>query len=90
MPLARIQQNIIGHLKDLSLLSDQQTEELLKTPEVISGSELETILRKQFKLSDFQILIGRAYAFGLSPFNARNFQVDESTFKDLGREFCRE
>ena len=47
MPLAGIQQKIIEHLGVFGLLTVQQREELLKTPEVISGAELETVLRKQ-------------------------------------------
>jgi type IV pilus assembly protein PilB len=90
MALARIQAAIVNHLKDLAKLSDEQAAALISSNEDLSGENLGKLLQAEYKVSDFALLAAQSRAFGLSPFNARGFQVDELTFQQLDRDFCRE
>ncbi len=90
MALARIQASIVNHLKELGRLTPEQTNELLNTPEEMSGEAMEKLLTTQHKVSEFQLLVAKARAFGLMPFNAKGFVSDEMTFEKLDRDFCVE
>ena len=90
MPLARVQTAIISKLRELGRLSEEEAEEIINSPEEMSGSAMETLLQADYDVSEFQILVAKSKAFSLNPFNARNFKSDERTFEYLDREFCRE
>jgi type IV pilus assembly protein PilB len=90
MALARIQAAVVNGLKDLNKLTDEQAAGLINSSEDMSGEGLGKLLQTEYKVSDFALLTARSRAFGLNPFHARNFQVDEMTFQKLDRDFCRE
>jgi type IV pilus assembly protein PilB len=90
MALARIQAAVVNGLRTLNQLTEEQAMVLLNSNEDMSGDGLGKLLQAEYKVSDFALLAARGRAFGLSPFHARNFQVDELTFQKLDRDFCRE
>jgi type IV pilus assembly protein PilB len=90
MALARIQASIVNHLKSLHKLTEKQAEALINSAADMSGDGLAKVLTTEYKVSDFALLTARSRAFGLSPFHARSFSVDEVTFQKLDRDFCRE
>lgn len=90
MALARIQASIVNHLRDLKRLSDQQADQIIETDKELSGEEVEKLLMKDFEISEFQMLVAKSRAFGLVPFNARNFRRDERSFERLEMDFCKE
>ena len=90
MALARIQAAVVNGLKTLGKLTESQATALLNSSEDMSGEGLGKVLQSEFKVTDFALLTARSRAFGLSPINVRNFQVDELTFQKLDRDFCKE
>ncbi len=90
MSLARIQTSIIKNLNQLGRLTDEQAQEIIETPEELSGKELESLLLKGYDLTDFEHLVAKSRAFNLNPFNARRFRQDERTYEVVDKEFCRE
>ncbi len=90
MALARIQASIVNHLKSLRKLTEEQATALINSSADMSGEGLGKLLQTEYKISDPALHIARSRAFGLSPFFARNFQVDELTFQKLDRDFCCE
>ncbi|HTB62526.1 MAG TPA: ATPase, T2SS/T4P/T4SS family [Opitutales bacterium] len=90
MALARIQAAVVNGLKTLGKLTEAQAATLLNSREDMSGELLGKLLQTEYKVTDFALLTARSRAFGLSPFQVRNFSVDELTFQKLDRDFCRE
>jgi type IV pilus assembly protein PilB len=90
MALARIQAAIVNHLKSIRKLTEEQATALVNSSADMSGEGLGKLLQTEYKISDPALHIARSRAFGLSPFFARNFQVDELTFQKLDRDFCCE
>src|ERR1700679_58551 len=90
MALARIQAAVVNGLKTLGKLNEAQAAALLNANEDMSGDVLGKLLQTEYKVTDFALLTARSRAFGLSPFQVRNFQLDELTFQKLDRDFCRE
>lgn len=90
MALARIQAAIVNNLKELNRLSAQQAEQIINTDKELSGDEVEKLLMKDFEISEFQLLVAKSKACGLTPFNAHQFRRDERTFERLEQDFCKE
>jgi type IV pilus assembly protein PilB len=62
---------------------------ILEIPQEMSGDTVEQLLSKEYGVTDFQILVAKARACDMSPFNARSFIIGEKTFEKLDRDFCR-
>ncbi len=90
MALARIQTRIINQLRDMGRLNEDQVETICSSPEELSGEEVDELLRKDYKVSDFQILVAKSRIFDLKPFNVRNAIVDDRTYELLTKDFCKE
>jgi len=88
MALPRILVNIIKQLQAQNRLTAEQVGAITSAPEDMSGEALEKLLLTEFKITEFQLLMAKARAFDLKPFNARNYRVDERTWEKLDREFC--
>jgi len=80
MPLARIQASIVTHLRDLNRLSDEQADMIINSPEERSGDAVENLLKSDYGITEFQLLVAKSRAFNIAPFNARNYRIDERTF----------
>lgn len=90
MPLARIQASIVTQVQKLGRISEETAEEIINTPEELSGDALEKLLIADHGLTEFQMLVAKSRAVGLSPFNAQKFTADERTYEKLDRDFCIE
>ncbi len=90
MPLPRIQATIVRKLCESGLLDDKQAESLFESPEDMSGDAMEAMLRDDYKVSEFQILVAKAAAFDLHPFNAARFVPGSKAFEKIDRDFCKE
>lgn len=90
MALARIQTAILENLLRAGHLSDAQYANITATEEEMSGDALETLLATEYKLSQFQLLMAKGGAFGLSPINIKHCKVTEGTYAKLDKEFCQE
>ncbi len=90
MPLARIQASVVTQVQKLGLLTEEQAAEIIASPEELSGDAVENLLTTDFGVSEFQMLVAKSRAVGLTPFNAVKFTPDERTYEKLDREFCVE
>jgi len=90
MALARIQRSIVTNLQSMGRLTDENAKRLIDSPEDMSGEAVEQLLSKEYGITEFQILVAKAKAFELNPFNARAFVIGEKTFEKLERDFCKE
>ncbi|GAB4276539.1 MAG: type IV-A pilus assembly ATPase PilB [Opitutales bacterium] len=89
MALARIQNDIIAHISQYGWLSKEEAKTISSGEKSLTGKDLNTLLMEDFGITRFQILVGTAKVFGLSPFNAEGYRFDESLFKHVSREFCQ-
>lgn len=89
MPLARIQSAIIGELRLMNRLSEAQVDALGRTPDELSGEAMEELLGRDYKISNFSMLMAKARAFQLKPFHAANFVASGKAFEKLDKEFCQ-
>lgn len=90
MALARIQAAIVSNLQALGRLTQEQADTLINSPEEMTGDAVEKILREEYGITEFQMLVAKSQAFGLNPFNAKKFHPDERTYEKLDQEFCLE
>lgn len=90
MPLARIQASIVNHVQQLGAITAEAAEEIIATPDEMSGDAIEALLLSEYGVSAFQMLVAKSRAVGMSPFNASRFTADERTFEKLDRDFCLE
>ncbi|MFA5257406.1 MAG: GspE/PulE family protein [Opitutales bacterium] len=90
MALARIQRSIVSNLQAMGRLDEELARRIIDAPGDMSGEAVESLLSKEYGITEFQILIAKAKACDLVPFNARSFVVGEKTFEKLDREFCME
>lgn len=90
MALARIQAAIVNNLRNIQLITDEDAEQIIHSPEELSGEAVEKLLMDDFEVTEFQLLVAKSQAFGLSPFNATKFILDENSFEKLDLDFCIE
>ena len=90
MPLGKVQQQILGKLEELNLLSPEQQETILATPGDLTGEALDKLLMEEYRITDFQLLVARARAHGLAPYNVQRYQLGPTTFERIPEDFCRE
>jgi type IV pilus assembly protein PilB len=90
MAIPRVLRAVLQALALDGKLDQSAIAELTGGAEDISGDELEAILHEKYGVSAFSILLAKASAFSLPPFNARNFRVSERTFERLDKDFCRD
>lgn len=88
MALARIQASIVNHLIDLRFLSREVGDELIHSREELSGEAIEKHLTEEHKITEYQLLVAKSRAFGISPFNARHYIATDKAFEKLDRDFC--
>jgi type IV pilus assembly protein PilB len=88
--LGRIQSRIIQELVKLGALSDEVASSIVNSDKDYSGEAIEKFLSEEHKVGAEMLLIARARAFDLHPFNAKNFVVNEFTFEKLDKDFCGE
>lgn len=89
MALARIQTSIVNHLKALGVLDEEKSRKLI-FGEDMSGEALDKLLLSEFKVSEFQLLVAKGRAFGITPLDAHEMKPSESTFALIERPFCKE
>jgi type IV pilus assembly protein PilB len=90
VPLGRIQSKIIRELVKLKALQHEVAEGIVNSENDLSGEAIEKLLVEEHRITEESLLIARARAFELQPFNAKNFEIDEFTFEKLDKDFCFE
>ncbi len=88
MPLGRLQTAIVDHLVKLGRLTSEQQTAIVTAPKELTGDALEQLLRDEYQIQSQYLLIAKARAFGMSPFNASRVRVHKGTFEKVSIEFC--
>jgi type IV pilus assembly protein PilB len=90
MPLGRLQTLLIEKLEEMGRLNEEQRAAIVATPQDLPGEALDQLLRNEYRLSSFQILLGKAKAYGIAPYLVSRYKVNNGTFEHLPREFCQQ
>jgi type IV pilus assembly protein PilB len=90
MALGKVQQQIIAKLEEMDRLSSEQEETILDTPGDLTGEALDKLLQDEYKITDFQLLVAKARAHGLAPFNVQRYQIGPTTFERIPHDFCQQ
>jgi type IV pilus assembly protein PilB len=90
MALGKVQQQILGKLEEMDRLTGEQQEAILARPGDLTGDALDKLLQEDYRITDFQLLVARARAHGLSPYNVQRYQLGPTTFERIPEDFCQE
>ena len=90
MALGKVQQQIIAKLEEMDRLSSDQEEAILGTPGDLTGEALDKLLQDEYKITDFQLLVAKARAHGLAPYNVQRYQISPTTFERIPHDFCQQ
>ena len=90
MALGKIQQQIVARLEEMDRLSSEQQETILATPGDLTGDALDKLLQDEYRITDFQLLVARARAHGMAPYNVQRLQIGQTTFERIPQDFCQQ
>lgn len=90
MPLGRLQTLLIDKLEEMGRLSADQRSAIVGSPQELNGEALDKLLQDEYKLTSFQILLGKAKAYGLAPVLASRCKINPGTFELLDKDFCKQ
>ncbi|OIO59532.1 MAG: hypothetical protein COZ46_00860 [Verrucomicrobia bacterium CG_4_10_14_3_um_filter_43_23] len=88
MTLPRIHLAILEKLFALNSLTADGKEKALSAADGLSGEEMEGLLKKDFGISDLEILVAKSLSLSLNPFLANRFEMNHELFNLLPRDFC--
>ncbi|HLP02041.1 MAG TPA: ATPase, T2SS/T4P/T4SS family [Opitutaceae bacterium] len=88
MPLGRLQTLLIEKLEEMGRLTSDQSAAIVATPQDLPGEALDQMLQKEYRLTPFQILLGKSRAYGIAPFLVGRYKINSTTFEKLDRAFC--
>lgn len=88
MAIPRVLRSVLHELVIDKVLDEEAVAEITSGSEDISGDELESVLMEKHGVPAMSILLAKASAFNIQPFNAKNFQVTERTFERMEKDFC--
>jgi type IV pilus assembly protein PilB len=90
MPIGKVQTQILVKLEAMHRLTAEQRESIMVRPEDLTGEALEKILQDEFHISPFQLLVAKARALGIAPYNVARYRLTSSTFERIPQEFCQQ
>jgi type IV pilus assembly protein PilB len=89
MPLGRLQTTIVENLRQFEQLNEEQVEAIVNGPSEMTGESLDQLLAEEYKVSSQYLLVAKARAFRMSPFNAGRVTIHHGTFEMIEQEFCQ-
>ncbi len=89
MALGRLQTSILEHLVSLGRLTPGQQEKILGEKRELSGDALDNLIRDEFGVSATHLLVAKARAFDMTPFNVARLRIHKGTFEHVSLEFCQ-
>lgn len=90
MALGRLQTSIVENLVGLGKLDEKQLDEITSREGELTGDALDRLLAEDFGIEPQQLLVAKARAFGVAPFNVARVKVHRGTFEDVSLEFCQQ
>lgn len=88
MAIPRVLRSVLHALVVDKVIDQDVVVDITGNSDDLSGDELEAVLMEKYGVPAFSLLLAKASAFNLPPFNARNFRVSERTFERLDKDFC--
>ncbi len=90
MPIGKVQTQILVKLEAMHRLTAEQRESIMVRPEDLTGEALEKILQDEFHVTPFQLLVAKARALGIAPYNVARYRLTGATFERIPQEFCQQ
>jgi type IV pilus assembly protein PilB len=90
MPIGKVQTQILVKLEAMHRLTAEQRESIMVRPEDLTGEALEKILQDEFHVTPFQLLVAKARALGIAPYNVARYRLTSATFERIPQEFCQQ
>ena len=90
MPIGKVQTQILVKLEAMHRLTSEQRESIMVRPEDLTGEALEKILQDEFHVTPFQLLVAKARALGIAPYNVARYRLTSGTFERIPQEFCQQ
>ena len=90
MPLGKVQTQIVARLEQMGKLTTEQRLTIAGSPEEPTGDILDKMLRDDYGIEAFALLVAKARAFGFAPCNVARCRVTSSTYERLPQEFCEQ
>ncbi|MBX3750259.1 MAG: type II/IV secretion system protein [Opitutaceae bacterium] len=90
MPIGKVQTQILVKLEAMHRLTAEQRESIMARPEDLTGEALEKILQDEFHVTPFQLLVAKARALGIAPYNVARYRLTSATFERIPQEFCQQ
>ena len=90
MPLGKVQTQIVAKLMEMNRLSGRQRDVIAAVTADLNGDALDRLLQEEYRITPLQILVAKARALGLAPYNIARYRVTPATYERIPREFCEE
>ncbi len=90
MPLGKIQTQIVGQLVTMNRLTPEQRDAIAALPGEPTGEALDKLLQDEHRITQFQLLVAKARALGLAPYNVARYKMSPSTFERIPEDFCQQ
>lgn len=90
MPLGKVQSQIVAKLVAMSRLTGEQRDAIAAAPTDLNGDALDKLLQEEYKITPFQLLVAKARALNIAPYNVMRYRLSSATFERIPQEFCQE
>jgi type IV pilus assembly protein PilB len=90
MALGKIQLQIISTLEEMGKLSEEVRGKITSSTDELTGDALDKLLQEEHKITSLQLLIAKAKAFGMAPYQVSRCKVSTATFERLPQDFCQD
>jgi len=71
-------------------LTAEQGDTIAALPGEPTGEALDKLLQEEYRITPFQLLVAKARALGLAPYNVARFRISPTTFERVPQEFCQQ
>jgi type IV pilus assembly protein PilB len=90
MPLGKVQTHIVEELEAMSRLTAEQRTAIADIPEEPTGETLDKLLRDEYGVAPFALLVAKSRVLGFAPCNVARCKVTAATFERIPQTFCEQ
>ncbi len=90
MAIGRLQSAIIENLVSLGRITAEDQAKIVSSQSEMTGDALEQLLVEEHRIQSHHLLVAKARAFGMSPFNVARVKIHKGTFEHIDIEFCQQ
>ena len=88
MALGRLQAAIVDNLSNYTYLDSEQVEAIKASEGEYNGSAFDELLLGEYQITNHQLNLAKAKAYGVAPFNVKRLDINKGTWEVLEQEFC--